>query len=316
MRTITLEEHFASQLYIDSCGEDIKSMPGIAEKLVDLGEKRIAEMDKAGIDVQVLSLNSPGVEMCSPAEAITLAKETNDLLALATKNHPERFAGFAAIPTPDPKAAVSELERTVQSLGFKGAVINGHVNGRYLDDEFFRPIMACAERLNVPIYLHPAAPPHAVSDIYYSGFSPMIDDLLKRPGYGWHIETGIHIIRLILGGVFDKFPSLQFIIGHLGESLPYMMQRMNDVFTPERTNLSRSMSAYLKENVYYTISGFNYLAPFMAMLEEVGVERIMFSADYPYAQMQKARTFLDDLPLSDAGKHLIAHGNAEALFGF
>jgi predicted TIM-barrel fold metal-dependent hydrolase len=315
MRTITLEEHFATPLFIAGPGEDIKKQPEIADKLLELGEKRIAEMDAAGIDMQVLSINAPGVEQSPAAEAITLAAETNDRLALAIAAFPDRFAGFAAIPTADPKAAVAELQRAVKMLGFKGAVINGHVNGRYLDDQYFWPIFECVQTLGVPIYLHPTKPPKEVCDIYYSGFSPLVDELFSRPGYGWHIETGIHVMRLILGGAFDRFPDLQLIIGHLGESLPFMQERMNTVLTPERTGLKRTISAYLKENIYYTISGFNYLPPFMSMLSEVGVSRIMFSADYPYGPMSVARKFLDTLPVSESDKEMIAYGNAEALLG-
>ena len=312
MRTITIEEHFATPLFIAGPGQDINKQPEIAEKLLDLGEKRITEMDSAGIDMQVLSINAPGVEQSSAAEALTLAKETNNRLALAVTLFPDRFAGFAAIPTADPKAAVAELERGIQ-LGFKGAVINGHVNGRYLDDQYFWPIFETAQKLNIPIYLHPTKPPEAINKIYYGGFSPLIDDLFARAGYGWHIETGVHIMRLILGGVFDRFPDLQIIIGHLGESLPFMQERMDKVLSPRQTGLERNISYYLKNNIHYTISGFNFDAPFEMMLAEVGAERIMFSADYPYAPMNTARKFLDGLSVSDTDRHLIAHANAEKL---
>ncbi|TSJ41049.1 amidohydrolase [Mucilaginibacter corticis] len=313
MRTITLEEHFATPLFISGPGQDISRQPEIAEKLLELGEKRIAEMDSAGIDLQVLSINAPGVEQSNAADAVILAKESNDRLALAFTTYPDRFAGLASIPVVNPRAAVFELERAVGSLGFKGAVINGHVNGRYLDDSYFRPIFEAAEKSGVPVYLHPTKPPEAVSKTYYSGFSAQVDDLFSRAGYGWHIETGVHVLRLILGGVFDRYPELQLIIGHLGESLPYMRERMDKVLTPEQTGLKQKVSYYLKNNLYYTISGFNYTAPFALLMSEVGPERIMFSADYPYAPMDAARKFLDNLPVSDADRHLIAHGNAEKL---
>ncbi|UOE50963.1 amidohydrolase family protein [Mucilaginibacter sp. SMC90] len=312
MRTITLEEHFATLLFIAGPGQAINKQPEIAAQLLELGEKRIAEMDNAGIDLQVLSINAPGAEQSPAAEAVTLAKESNDRLALAIQTYPERFAGLAAIPTANPKTAVEEMERTIQ-LGFKGAVINGHVHGRYLDDSYFQPIFEAAQKLKVPIYLHPTKPPEAVSKIYYSGFSPQVDDLFARAGYGWHIETGVHVLRLILGGVFDRFPELQIIIGHLGESLPYMQERLDKVLVPRATGLQHEISYYLKKNIYYTISGFNFQSPFQTMLAEVGATRIMFSADYPYAPMDAARKFLDQLPVSEADRHLIAHGNAEKL---
>jgi len=182
MRTITIEEHFATSLFLAGPGSSISQYPEIAGKLLDLGEKRIAEMDSAGIDVQVLSMTPPGVEQSPAAEAITLSKEINDQLALAIAAFPDRFCGFAAIPTVDPKAAVAELERAVGSLGFKGAIINGHVNGRYLDDEYFWPIFESMQALGVPIYLHPTKPPKAISDIYYSGFSPVVDEFFCRWG--------------------------------------------------------------------------------------------------------------------------------------
>lgn len=312
MRTITLEEHFATPLFIAGPGQDIKKQPEIEAKLLDLGEKRIADMDSAGISMQVLSINAPGVEQSPAAEAVTLAKESNDALALAISAFPERFAGFAAIPTANPKAAVGELERT-QTLGFKGVVINGHVHGRYLDDSYFWPIFETAQKLKAPIYLHPTQPPEEVTKAYYSGFSPLIDDLFSCAGYGWHIETGIHVLRLILGGVFDRYPDLQVIIGHLGESLPYLQERLDKVLSKQNTGLERSLSDYLKNNIHYTISGFNFKAPFQLMLAEVGIERILFSADYPYGQMKDAVSFLNELPVSETDRHLIAHGNAEKI---
>ncbi|MDB5087530.1 MAG: amidohydrolase [Mucilaginibacter sp.] len=313
MRTITIEEHFATSLFLTGPGSSISQYPEISEKLLDLGERRIAEMDSAGIDMQVLSITPPGVEQSPVAEAITLSKEINDKLALAIAAFPDRFSGFAAIPTADPKAAVAELERAVGSLGFRGAIINGHVNGRYLDDEYFWPIFESAQSLDVPIYLHPTKPPKAISDIYYSGFSPVVDEFFASAGFGWHIETGVHVMRLILGGVFDRFPDLQIIIGHLGESLPFMQQRMNRMFTTERTGLKRPISAYLKENIHYTIGGFNYEAPFRNLFLEVGAERILFSADYPWATMANAKDFLEALPVNDSERQMIAYQNAEAL---
>jgi predicted TIM-barrel fold metal-dependent hydrolase len=154
-----------------------------------------------------------------------------------------------------------------------------------------------------------------VVDTYYSGFSPAVDDVLSRPGWGWHIETAVHVIRMILGGVFDRWPNLQVIVGHLGEGLPFMLERMNTVLAPRLTKLERPIGAYLRENVHYTTSGWNYTAPFLNLLMEVGVDRIMFSCDYPYGSMTKSRTFLDGLPVSEADREKIAFGNAVKLMG-
>jgi uncharacterized protein len=243
-----------------------------------------------------------------------MAREANEFLAAAVKRYPTRFAGFAALPTASPGKAAEELEKLVREHGFKGAVINGHNRGRCLDDKFFWPILECAESLSVPIYLHPTQPPKPVIEACYSGFSSMVNDMLAGPGWGWHIETAIHVIRLVLGGVFDRYPKLQIVIGHLGESLPFMLQRL-DVMPVAMTKLKRPISAYLRENIHYTFSGFNFTAAFLDLLLEVGVERIMFSADYPYASMTEAGVFLNRLPVSTADRKRIAGGNAERLFG-
>jgi uncharacterized protein len=320
MRTITLEEHYATEAFLDGPGRDLKERAAkfgdraakLVEQLYDLGEKRIAEMDAAGIDMQVLSLTSPGTEQLDAAAATAIAREANDRVAEAVRAHPTRFAGFACLPTADPQAAVAELERTIHECGFKGAVINGHVRGRYLDDKFFWPILGRAEALNVPIYLHPTQPPKAVIEASYAGFSPVVSDMLAGPGWGWHIETAIRVIRLILGGVFDQYPELQIVVGHMGEGLPFMLQRL-DVMAMAMTNIQHPISFYLRENVHYTFSGFNFTPTFLDLLLEVGVDRIMFSADHPYASMTQARAFLNQLPVCAADKERIAHGNAERL---
>ncbi len=321
MKTITLEEHFVTPAFLDGPGRNTREQAKnpdsyigrLFAKLCDVGEKRIAEMDAAGIDVQVLSLNSPGVEQLEAAEARALAKDTNDFLANVVKGHPQRFDGFATLPSADPRAAAAELERAVRDYHFRGAMINGHIRGRYLDDKFFWPILEQAQTLDVPIYLHPTLPPRPVIDASYSGFNPALTNTLAGAGWGWHIETATHVIRMILGGVFDQFPDLQLIIGHMGETLPFMLHRFDRMLNPEATKLKQPFSHYLRENVWYTFSGFNYPATFADLLAEVGVERIMFSVDYPYASMKEGREFLDKLPVSEADKERIAHGNAEKL---
>jgi len=289
-------------------------MTRIIEQACDVGEGRIAEMDAASIDMQVLSLNSPGVEQLDAAEAAVMAREANEFAACAAKRYPARFAGFAALPIAAPQEAAEELERTVREHGFKGALINGHHRGRYLDDKFFSPILECAESLGVPIYIHPTQPPQPVIDACYSGFAPQVTYWFAHAGWGWHIETAIHVLRMILGAVFDRYPKLQIIIGHMGETLPFMLSRM-DIMSTAITGLKRPVSAYLRENVHYTFGGFNYTPTFIDLLLQVGVDRIMFSADYPYGSMAQARAFLDQLPVSAADRERIAHGNAERLLG-
>ncbi len=321
MRTIALEEHFASPAFLEGPGRHLKDwttkfadrFATLTEQLCDVGEARIAAMDNAGIDMQVLSLTSPGTEQLDSADdAIALAREANDFLAEAVKTHPTRFAGFAALPTIIPDKAAQELEHRVRGQGFKGCIINGHSRGRYLDDKFFWPILECAESLHVPIHIHPTLPPKPVIDALYGGFSPIVTERLAGPIWGWHIETAVHVIRIILGGVFDRYPKLQIVIGHLGEGLPFMIQRLDNL-PMTLTKLQRQISDYLRHNVYYTFSGFNFPAAFLDLLLEVGVERIMFSADHPYASMTKARAFLEQIPVSTADRERIAHGNAEML---
>ena len=322
MRTIALEEHFASPGFIDGPGRELKEQASkfgavaakLFERLYEVGEKRIAEMDDAGIDMQVLSLTSPGTEQLEPADAVILAREANEFLSTAVMKNPTRLAGFAALPTGAPDKAADELERVVREYGFKGAIINGHNRGRYLNDRFFWPILERAEALNVPIYLHPTQPPKPVIEASYGGFSTIVTELLAGAGWGWHIETAIHVIRLILGGVFDQYPKLQIVIGHMGEALPFMLPRL-DVMPMAMTKLDRPMSGYLRENVYYTFSGFNFTPTFLDLMLQVGVDRIMFSTDYPYSSMAEARRFLDQLPVSSTDKLRIAYENAERLFG-
>jgi len=284
------------------------------DQLADIGEGRIMEMDEAGIDVQVLSLTSPGVEQLNASAAVDLALDANDYLADAVQLHPTRFLGLATLPTAAPDTAANELERMVIEYDFKGGVINGHVKGRYLDDEFFWPIFERAEALNVPIYLHPTPPPQPVIKASYTGnYSRQVAAQFAAAGWGWHIETAIHILRIILSGVFDRYPNLQMIIGHMGEALPFMLPRIDNNLPKEMTKLERSVGAYLQENIHYTFSGFNWTQTFLDLLLQVGADRIMFSADYPYGSMSQALAFLDQLPVSKADKKRIAHVNAEHL---
>lgn len=328
LRTISLEEHYATPAFIEGPGRHLKQLEqaiqsglraapgraGVVDQLCDLGDGRIAGMDADGIDMQVLSLTSPGVEQIAATEAVAFARETNDHLAEAVQRHPDRFAGFATVPTAAPDTAADELERTIRQYGFKGAVINGHIQGRYLDDEFFWPILERAEALQVPVYLHPTPPPQSVIAASYTGnFAPEVTRALASFAWGWHIETAIHVLRLILSGAFDHYPNLQIVIGHMGEALPFMLPRLDRTLPTQVTKLARPVGTYLRENIHYTFSGFNFTATFLDLLLQVGVDRIMFSADYPWGSMAQARSFLDQLPVSTADKERIAHGNAERL---
>jgi predicted TIM-barrel fold metal-dependent hydrolase len=326
-RTVTLEEHFVTQPFIKGPGREMHRLLGVfarsavqttasalMDQLLNLGESRISEMDQAGIDVQVLSLTRGFESVMEESEAIKSARESNDILGDAVKGFPTRFGGFTALPVLVPEKAADELERTSKEYGFKGAMIHGHARGRYLDDKFFWPIFERAEELGVPIYLHPTPPPEAVIKANYIGnYSQEVAALLSIAGWGWHIETGLHTLRIILSSAFDKYPKLQLIIGHLGEGLPFFMQRLESIFPTRLTKLNHPIGTYLRENVHYTVSGFNNLPAFLDLFLRVGADRIMFSADYPFGSMKEARKFLNELPISPNEKEDIAHRNAENL---
>jgi predicted TIM-barrel fold metal-dependent hydrolase len=304
---------------------------GFPAGIYDLGEGRMAGMDAAGIDVAVLSYATPSVERLEPSLARDLARQANDTLAAAISKFPDRLLGFATLPMLDPAAAARELERTVRELGFVGAMINGHVNGRYLDDKFFWPVFECAEALRVPIYLHIQVPPKPVVDAYYSGFAPEVSAFLSIAGSGWHIDNGVHCLRLILGGVFDRFPSLQIIVGHHLEILSWTTWRADYGFPPKKNGgLKRSIKEYMRENFYGGILAGEYLnqesgamdkswslsyQAYLGMVNTVGIDRVVFTADHPYGSMKAARQFFDQMPINVNEKEKIAHVNAERLLG-
>jgi len=325
VKIIALEEHFTTQAIRDANVDHpllamFRAMAqrgqrqGLDDKLVELGERRLADMDAAGIDIQVLSQTAPGPESLDPSLAIRLAAEANDAMAQAVSNHPERFAAFATLPMPAPQAAVEELDRTINQLGFVGALINGHTAGRYLDNEAFWPVLERAESLRVPIYLHPGRPPQPVVDAYYAGFPTAVSEALAMPAWGWHVDTGVHVLRLIVAGIFDRFPQLQIIIGHLGELLPSIIWRANGVLNGI-ADLAKPFEDYFFTNIHITTSGFFTYPPFASALDALGADRILFAVDYPYSANADARRFLDDLPIGPAAREKIAHTNSERLLG-
>ena len=289
-------------------------MAKIQAKLDDLGDQRLADMDAGGIDIQVISHGAPGTEQIEPADAIELAREANDYLAASIAPHPDRFAAFATLPTAAPVEAADELERTVSEHGFVGALINGHVRGRFLDDRFFWPIFERAERLSVPIYLHPTPPPPAVRDAYYGGLEPQVGQALSMAGWGWHVDTGLHVLRLIVGGVFDKYPGLQMIVGHMGEALPFFLARSSRVLR-QQAGLTRPLEDYVAANLQFTTSGMFTYPPLTCLLEVVGAGRVMFSVDYPYSSNAEGREFVLGAPISEADREKIGFANAARLLG-
>jgi uncharacterized protein len=304
---------------------------GFPAGIFDLGEGRIALMDAAGIDVQILSHATPSAEGLEPSLAKELTRQANDTVAAAVSKYPDRFLGFATLPMLEPAAAARELQRTVRDLGFVGALINGHINGRYLDDKFFWPVFESAEALGVPIYLHPQIPPKPVVDTYYSGFAPDVSTFLSIAGLGWHIDTGIHCIRLILGGVFDRFPALQIIVGHHFEILSWSAWRTDYGFPLKRNGgLKRTMKEYLRENFYGGILCGEYVnqepgamdkswslsyQAYLSMANTIGIDRVLFTTDHPYGNIKAARPFFDQMPINVDEKEKIAHLNAERLLG-
>ncbi|MGI5229371.1 amidohydrolase family protein [Actinoallomurus sp. CA-142502] len=227
--------------------------------------------------------------------------------------YPDRFAAFATLPVTVPDAAAAELERAVGDLGFVGTMISGTIGGRFLDDPFFSPILETAARLNVPIYLHPAPPPKPVADVYYTGFADPINQVLATGGYGWHYETSLHALRLIIGGVFDRLPELKVILGHLGEGVPFHLPRIDDTLTPLAGQLTKPVSDYFREHFWVTTSGYFYDGPFRLTREAFGDERLIFSVDYPFADNRRAADWFDRLDLAPEVREKIAHGTVDEL---
>jgi 2,3-dihydroxybenzoate decarboxylase len=316
MRTIGLEEHFVTpELAGYGAGTATIAQPHVwaaaSRRLLDLTGERLAGMDAAGLDLQVLSLNSPGIQAePEPAIAVTRAAAVNDLLAGLIAEHPTRFAGFAALPLQDPQAAAKELERAVTQLGMKGALVNAHTQGRYLDDPALRVVWEYAQGLDVPLYLHPA---NGVDSAHVLAGHPE----LIGPMWSWGTDTASHALRLIFGGVFDDFPEAKLLLGHMGEGLPYVLWRLDsrwDFHNHHGIELARgNPSAYLRHNLYITTSGVCSAPPLRCALDALGAEHVLFGTDYPFEDMATATAFLATAPISDAERAAVAHGNAERL---
>lgn len=320
-RIIAVEEHFSTPLYREklprTAGRERNTADNskrlghdVGIELMDLGASRLAAMDAAGIDMQVLSFTSPGAQAFGPEDAVPVALDANDRLHEAIKAHPSRFAGFATLPTASPAKSAEELTRCVQRLGFKGALINGHANGTFLDDPKCWEIFECAESLDVPIYLHPTMPPTAVMGAYFDGYEE-----IGRAAWGFTIDTGTHVLRLIFCGLFDRFPKLKLIVGHLGEALPFVMHRMNDHthLAARRRGLKKQPSEYLRDHVLVTTSGNFFTPALLCTMLALGSDNIMFSVDWPYESNKEGCAFLRHLPISEDDLEKIAYRNAERI---
>ena len=325
MRVVALEEHFTVPSLVARIDKGaiarrgfrprtvVPGAPNPLELAPEIGERRLESMDEAGITVQVLSNTGPGPDLVPGPDGVALARAMNDYLAEAIARQPGRFAGFAVLPMQSPEACAGELQRTVKDLRFVGALINGTTEGRFLDHPSYDGLIAAAVELDVPVYIHPHLAPEPVRQAYYAGLPAGAAGVLETSGWGWHAETAVHLLRLVLAGTLDKHPRLKLIIGHMGEMLPMMLARIDDVFARDVAHLQRPISRAILDQVWLTTSGIFTAPPFLAALSLFGIDRIMFSVDYPYAPNQKGRKFLDGLSLQPADMAKLAHGNADGL---
>ena len=322
MRLIALEEAFS----IPELGRrhpgfyDLGAIPvsrefgrHVAERLPDFIELRLPDMDAHGVDVQVLSLTAPGLQArkLSTADAVAAARFANDHLAKVVAGHPDRFAGFAAVPLQDTTAAVAELRRAVTELGLRGALVNDHTDGHYLDEPRFDAFWAALEELDVPLYLHPGALPRERWNLV-DGCPELIG-----PTFTWGAETGGHALRVLYAGVFDRHPGARLILGHMGEYLPFMISRLDSRYAtldPGRS-LARQPSEYVGTNIHITISGVPSPAALAGAVLAVGADAILFAIDYPWEDTASATASFAGAALSAVDRHKIAHGNAEQLLG-
>lgn len=313
-RKIALEEHFLAEGFANIGGTQGGGPAAAfrrqaAERLPEIDALRLEAMDQAGIDIAVLSLFQPGIQgEPDPATAVRKAKAVNDSLAERIAKHPTRFRGFAAVPMRDPREAADELERAVKELGFKGALINGHTQGVYLDDQRCLPFWERVAALDVPVYLHPANPMTipAVLD-GYPGLAQAI--------FGWAAETGGHALRLVLCGLFDRLPSLNIILGHMGEALPFYLWRIDSRFkiSAPKVALRQLPSDYIRRNIAVTTAGAFSPEPLRCTIDAMGLDRVLFSIDYPLEDSDEAARFIETAPLSEAEREAVCFRNAERL---
>src|SRR5438094_8171608 len=319
MRIIAIEEHFVTPMYGEKVGANeyrnfyltsrsqVMGHDIMAQNL-DLGAQRLAHMDAHGVDVQVLSFGSPGAQGFAADVAIPMARDANDLAHEAVKAHPDRFAAFAALATADPDAAADELDRCVTRLGFKGAMIHGHTQGSFLDEKKYWVIFERAQALDVPLYLHPTLPHPDAVKAYFQGY-----EALARAGWGFAMDTSCHFLRIVFAGVFDAYPRLRIILGHLGEGLPFAMHRLNDHTwrSAARRGLAKTPLQYMRENLLVTTSGNWYEPAFLCTLLALGADNILFAIDWPYETNKTGIEFLRKISISDGDRQKIAHLNAE-----
>jgi 2,3-dihydroxybenzoate decarboxylase len=314
VRKIALEEHFLCPATADYWLPTVADVdPAFVKKLMaaltDFGDGRLAVMDRGGIARMVLGASGPGVQVeRDTATAIRKARESNDFLATQIQKHPDRFSGFAHLAMQDAKAAADELERCMRDLKFCGAMINGHTHGVYLDDASLNPFWERAEALGAVVYLHPADP---------VATNPALKDhkALRRATWEWGVETGTHALRMVFGGVFDRFPKAKLALGHMGETLPYLLWRFDSRAKLYGVKLAKQPSQYIRDNIWVTNSGLYSSEPLNCAVAALGRDRVMFSADYPFESLEEACEFMDTVPLDEGLRADIAYNNAAKLLG-
>jgi 2,3-dihydroxybenzoate decarboxylase len=281
---------------------------------LDLGEGRIAAMDAAGIDRALLSISTvANLQMLEPAEGTALARTANDRLAQAIGRHPDRLAGLACIAPQDPAAAAAEIERATSTLHLSGVIVNSHSRGEYLDAPRYQPLFAAAEACGVPIYLHPSLLPAGA-------VAPYLDYGLMAAMWGYAADASLHALRIILAGTFDRFPRLQMVLGHLGEHIPFSLSRLDAHHAQTRAkstpHLQRRPSEYVRDHLVVSTSGMNHApASIRFCIDELGADRVMFAADYPFEDADEEVAAFERVPLSGDERAALAHGNAERVFG-
>lgn len=321
VRLYSVEESFTIPEVVAELSRIVNGVPSMRSgpiagpfmpKLLDIGAGRVAEMDADGVDVQVLAVSAPGVQKFDPATALSIARIANDRLHDAIETYPARFAGLAVAPPQAPAEAAKELDRAITRLGLKGLVINSHTNDEYLDDPKYWPLLEAAEAFDVPVYLHPREPAEGLAGglLAMHGFTV---------GWGYAVETGTHTLRMIAAGVFERFPKLRLVLGHLGESIPFLLDRIDarypfEIGVTGKKPLPRKPSEYFREHVTLSTSGMNFAAPLRAAIEIMGADRIMFAADHPMENQRQVVDAYNAIPLSPEERRRISETTARRVF--
>ena len=327
MKIIALEEHTLDRAIGAATADQMHKLPyyeafthpnmpasPTLDQLFKMGDYRLADMDRCGIDMEVLSLTG-SVQWVKGSEAVALSQNANNYLASLVKEHPSRFRFFATLPWDNPQAAADEMRRAVAELGAVGTLIAGRpgLDATFLEDSKYDPVWQALTDLDLPIYIHPGFPCPEVSNAYYTGFNETVNMLLSSYGFGWHLEAGVLVLRMVLGGVFERHPNLKVISGHWGELMPYYLARFDQALPCVCTGLPEAVSTYYKRNVWVTPSGIYDYDDMEFCIKKLGIDHLLFAADYPYIKQDDGRRFVEEAPLSDIDKEKFAFGNAARL---